>query len=89
MAKTFTPEQVVALGEGIQQFLNNEHVQEVWDALDELYYKQWKDSDTPAAREELMGRVRALGDLRNMLERTAQIGQDTALMLERQSEGAS
>lgn len=83
---TPTPQQIVRLGRGVEQFLENEHVQEVWEALEEIYYKEFKAADTPAQRELVHARVSALGDLRKFLEKAVQIGQDTELTLERQEQ---
>ena len=85
---TPTAEQVVRLGRGVDQFLKDEHVQEVWEALDEIYYKEFRAADTPAQRELVHARVSALGDLRKFLEKAVQIGQDMELTLERQEQAS-
>ncbi len=83
MSQVFTPEQIIRLGQGVERFLKDEHVQQVWEALDEIYYTNWKAAVDPAERELLWAKVSALGELRQKLEQTVQVGQDHAILLER------
>lgn len=49
-------------------FLANPTIRTVFEGLDQSYYRAWKDSTTPTAREELYARVAAFDDLNAALQ---------------------
>ena len=73
-----TPEGLIRLGNSIKQLLDNQGVQDVWQALDELYYKQWKAAKTVEERERLSVKVEVLGELKQKLEVAVVAGQHEA-----------
>lgn len=77
-----TREQLIRLGAGVERFLNDESVQQVWEALEEIYYKQWKAAKSAEERELMWAKVSAIGDLREKLETAVAVGQDEAYRLE-------
>ena len=62
----------------VSRLLNDKSVQQVFTDLDAKYVKDWKAAADPEAREDLWLRMRALGDLKFVLEATVQRGQHEA-----------
>jgi hypothetical protein len=69
-----TPDKLIQHGEAISRLLNDTTIQKVLSDLDARYYVQWKAAETPEVREGLWAMVRALGDLKRVLEGTVQAG---------------
>lgn len=73
-----TADTLIRHGEAIDRLINEKAVQEVFQALDLIYYKQWKAAATLEDREFLRAKAVALGELKQKLEQTVQLGQDEA-----------
>ena len=55
-------------GETMARFLGDEIIQQVFSTMEELYFKRWKQAETPEQREELRAEARAFEALSRGLQ---------------------
>jgi hypothetical protein len=79
-----TREQLIRHGQAIERLQNDETVQTLFDTLDEIYFKNWKDAKDPAEREAIHAEASAFGALKKIFEKTVAVGQHEAHLLEQQ-----
>lgn len=85
---TVTAQELVDLGDAVRRIIEDKAVADVWSALEEAYYKQWKAATSQVDREILWAKVSALGDLRRSLQAAADTGQSTAHTLAQKAKDA-
>lgn len=76
-------EQIVRDAEEVNRFLENETIKRVFRSYDEVLWRKWKESDTPADREALHARARAFDDLARGLRAVVDSGKRETHELER------
>lgn len=72
-------------GEMIDRFLKDAYVQEVFRTGEEIYYKRWKQAETPAQREEIRAEARAFDTLTVWLQGVVDDGTSAKHQLEQRN----
>lgn len=81
-----TREELVRHGAAIERLMNDKAVQDVFAALEQVYYKQWTTAASPGDREILWQKAGVLGDLKRSLEESVAVGQSEAHALQLEEE---
>jgi hypothetical protein len=83
-----TQEDLIRHGAAIERLINDQAVQDVFEAMNEIYYKNWQTAATPEQRELIWQKSVVLGELRQKLEQSVAVGQSElrALEIERERE---